>query len=271
MSLTKPQNCWRSFALITGRRETTKALGCWKEKRYGLHWLRVVALEWCLWIPFAFLPTCNLSRWALITWGNSTLQQASAPACLVVEAWCFRYNEKPRPGVLVVPETRDCLKLLLGTNSCHDRHPILCCIRHVIDSGNDHLVQQGRSASLAETDLRARLFLAVLQANSEEFIPVFANNSRELKAFLEHMTEVQADSPQGVYDTLLELRLQNWAHEQDEQVWAPPALCFERDVWCLWIRFAFLPALNLSRWALVTWGNTYAVLDKWHINGKAAR
>lgn len=61
-------------------------------------------------------------------------------------------------------------------------------------------------------------FLAVLQANSEEFIPVFANNSRELKAFLEHMTEVQADSPQGVYDTLLELRLQNWAHEQDEQV-----------------------------------------------------
>ncbi|NXE78887.1 VPS11 protein, partial [Cochlearius cochlearius] len=55
-------------------------------------------------------------------------------------------------------------------------------------------------------------------ANSEEFIPVFANNSRELKAFLEHMTEVQADSPQGVYDTLLELRLQNWAHERDEQV-----------------------------------------------------
>ncbi|KAI1230668.1 hypothetical protein IHE44_0008543, partial [Lamprotornis superbus] len=56
------------------------------------------------------------------------------------------------------------------------------------------------------------------KANSEEFIPVFANNSRELKAFLEHMTEVQADSPQGVYDTLLELRLQNWAHEQDEQI-----------------------------------------------------
>ncbi|KAJ7416993.1 vacuolar protein sorting-associated protein 11 [Willisornis vidua] len=56
------------------------------------------------------------------------------------------------------------------------------------------------------------------KANSEEFIPVFANNSRELKAFLEHMTEVQADSPQGVYDTLLELRLQNWAHERDEQV-----------------------------------------------------
>ncbi|NWX92577.1 VPS11 protein, partial [Nothoprocta pentlandii] len=56
------------------------------------------------------------------------------------------------------------------------------------------------------------------KANSEEFIPVFANNSRELKAFLEHMTEVQSDSPQGVYDTLLELQLQNWAHEQDEQI-----------------------------------------------------
>uniref|UniRef100_A0A8C0GXI5 VPS11 core subunit of CORVET and HOPS complexes n=2 Tax=Chelonoidis abingdonii TaxID=106734 RepID=A0A8C0GXI5_CHEAB len=56
------------------------------------------------------------------------------------------------------------------------------------------------------------------KANSEEFIPVFANNSRELKAFLEHMTEVQSDSPQGVYDTLLELRLQNWAHEQDLQI-----------------------------------------------------
>ncbi|XP_027691427.1 vacuolar protein sorting-associated protein 11 homolog isoform X2 [Vombatus ursinus] len=56
------------------------------------------------------------------------------------------------------------------------------------------------------------------RANSEEFIPIFANNPRELKAFLEHMTEVQADSSQGVYDTLLELRLQNWAHEKDPQV-----------------------------------------------------
>lgn len=56
------------------------------------------------------------------------------------------------------------------------------------------------------------------QANSEEFIPIFANNPRELKAFLEHMSEVQPDSPQGVYDTLLELRLQNWAHEKEPQV-----------------------------------------------------
>lgn len=56
------------------------------------------------------------------------------------------------------------------------------------------------------------------QANSEEFIPIFANNPRELKAFLEHMSEVQPDSPQGIYDTLLELRLQNWAHERDPHV-----------------------------------------------------
>uniref|UniRef100_A0A3B5K6S1 Vacuolar protein sorting-associated protein 11 homolog n=1 Tax=Takifugu rubripes TaxID=31033 RepID=A0A3B5K6S1_TAKRU len=53
------------------------------------------------------------------------------------------------------------------------------------------------------------------KANSEEFIPVFANNPRELRAFLEHMIKVEPHSPQGVYDTLLELRLQDWAHEED--------------------------------------------------------
>lgn len=57
-----------------------------------------------------------------------------------------------------------------------------------------------------------------LQANSEEFIPVFANNPRELRAFLEHMIEVDPFSSEGVYDTLLELRLQDWAHEQDPGV-----------------------------------------------------
>ncbi|XP_028322374.1 vacuolar protein sorting-associated protein 11 homolog [Gouania willdenowi] len=57
----------------------------------------------------------------------------------------------------------------------------------------------------------------VFKANSEEFIPVFANNPRELKAFLEHMIEVDPGSSRGVYDTLLELRLQNWAHEQDPE------------------------------------------------------
>lgn len=34
------------------------------------------------------------------------------------------------------------------------------------------------------------------------------------------MSEVQPDSPQGIYDTLLELRLQNWAHEKEPQVTA---------------------------------------------------
>lgn len=62
------------------------------------------------------------------------------------------------------------------------------------------------------------IYLVVFKANSEEFIPIFANNPRELKAFLEHMIEVDTLSPQGVYDTLLELRLQNWAHEQDSEV-----------------------------------------------------
>uniref|UniRef100_A0A3B4YYB9 VPS11 core subunit of CORVET and HOPS complexes n=1 Tax=Stegastes partitus TaxID=144197 RepID=A0A3B4YYB9_9TELE len=38
-----------------------------------------------------------------------------------------------------------------------------------------------------------------------------------LKAFLEHMIKVDPSSPQGVYDTLLELRLQDWAHEQDPE------------------------------------------------------
>ncbi|KAA0704039.1 Vacuolar protein sorting-associated protein 11 -like protein [Triplophysa tibetana] len=55
------------------------------------------------------------------------------------------------------------------------------------------------------------------KANPEEFIPVFANNPRELRAFLEHMIEVDPLSPEGVYDTLLELRLQDWAHEQDPE------------------------------------------------------
>ena len=62
------------------------------------------------------------------------------------------------------------------------------------------------------------------QANSEEFIPIFANNRRELKAFLEHMMEVEPFSPAGVYDTLLELRLHDWAHEEDPEVLQHQAL-----------------------------------------------
>lgn len=60
--------------------------------------------------------------------------------------------------------------------------------------------------------------IPVCQASSEEFIPIFANNPRELREFLEHMIKVEPSSPQGVYDTLLELRLQDWAHEQDPEV-----------------------------------------------------
>ncbi|CAL8268441.1 unnamed protein product [Merluccius merluccius] len=55
------------------------------------------------------------------------------------------------------------------------------------------------------------------KANSEEFIPIFANNRRELKAFLEHMIEVEPFSPAGVYDTLLELRLHDWAYEPEAE------------------------------------------------------
>lgn len=62
------------------------------------------------------------------------------------------------------------------------------------------------------------MYFLGFQANPEEFIPIFANNPRELKAFLEHMTEVDPHSPQGVYDTLLELRLHDWAHEKDPEV-----------------------------------------------------
>lgn len=58
----------------------------------------------------------------------------------------------------------------------------------------------------------------ISQANSEKFIPVFTNNPWELRAFLEHMIEVEPFSSQGVYDTLLELRLQDWSHEQDPEV-----------------------------------------------------
>ena len=47
---------------------------------------------------------------------------------------------------------------------------------------------------------------------------MFANNPQELRAFLEHIIEVEPFFSQGVYDTLLVLRLQDWAHEQDPEV-----------------------------------------------------
>ncbi|XP_031663539.1 vacuolar protein sorting-associated protein 11 homolog [Oncorhynchus kisutch] len=57
----------------------------------------------------------------------------------------------------------------------------------------------------------------ISQANSEEFLPVFANNPQELRAFLEHIIKVEPFFSQGVYDMLLVLRLQDWAHEQDPE------------------------------------------------------
>ncbi|TRY90571.1 hypothetical protein DNTS_018353 [Danionella cerebrum] len=45
------------------------------------------------------------------------------------------------------------------------------------------------------------------KANPEEFIPVFANNPRELRAFLEHMIEVDPFSPEGKKKILQEAAL----------------------------------------------------------------
>ncbi|RXM92601.1 Vacuolar protein sorting-associated protein 11-like [Acipenser ruthenus] len=42
------------------------------------------------------------------------------------------------------------------------------------------------------------------KANSEEFIAIFVNNPRELRAFLEHMMDVEAQSPQGEKNSLQE-------------------------------------------------------------------
>lgn len=47
------------------------------------------------------------------------------------------------------------------------------------------------------------------------------------------MSEVQPDSPQGIYDTLLELRLQNWAHEKDPQVTLTRAMEVLEKSWVL--------------------------------------
>ncbi|XP_061416593.1 LOW QUALITY PROTEIN: vacuolar protein sorting-associated protein 11 homolog [Lethenteron reissneri] len=55
------------------------------------------------------------------------------------------------------------------------------------------------------------------KANPEEFIHIYANNREQLKAFLEHMAEVQPRCSQGVNDTLLELYLCDWMHETDPQ------------------------------------------------------
>lgn len=79
-----------------------------------------------------------------------------------------------------------------------------------------------RSERTPDSGIEHTSLFPVWQASSEMFIPIFANNPRELRAFLEHMIDVDPLSSQGVYDTLLELRLQDWAHEQDAEVMSCP-------------------------------------------------
>ncbi|XP_064597137.1 vacuolar protein sorting-associated protein 11 homolog [Liolophura sinensis] len=55
----------------------------------------------------------------------------------------------------------------------------------------------------------------IQKASAEEFIHIFVNNSKKLTEFLEHMVRVQPSSPCLVYNTLLELYLQEVTHEQN--------------------------------------------------------
>ncbi|XP_064651834.1 vacuolar protein sorting-associated protein 11 homolog [Lineus longissimus] len=55
----------------------------------------------------------------------------------------------------------------------------------------------------------------IQNANADEFIHIFVNNSEKLTEFLEHMVKVQPNSPSLVYDTLLELYLHDIVHETD--------------------------------------------------------
>jgi len=58
----------------------------------------------------------------------------------------------------------------------------------------------------------------VQKANAEEFIHIFVNNSDELTEFLEHMVKVEPKSSSAMYNSLLELYLQDHAKEQDISV-----------------------------------------------------
>ncbi|XP_070533237.1 vacuolar protein sorting-associated protein 11 homolog [Ptychodera flava] len=57
----------------------------------------------------------------------------------------------------------------------------------------------------------------ILKANAEEFIHIFVNNSSRLTEFLEHMIKVQPSCSPLIYNTLLELYLQNLVHEEDTE------------------------------------------------------
>ena len=58
----------------------------------------------------------------------------------------------------------------------------------------------------------------IQHANAEEFIHIFVNNGAQLTEFLEHMVEVQPNSSSLVYNTLLELYLQDMVHQQSISV-----------------------------------------------------
>ncbi|PVD32476.1 hypothetical protein C0Q70_07915 [Pomacea canaliculata] len=53
----------------------------------------------------------------------------------------------------------------------------------------------------------------IQRASAEEFIHIFVNNRSRLTEFLEHMVEVQPNSSNLVYNTLLELYLHDMVHE----------------------------------------------------------
>jgi len=55
----------------------------------------------------------------------------------------------------------------------------------------------------------------IQKANAEEFIHIFVNNSARLTEFLEHMIEVQPNSTNLMYNTLLELYLHDMVHEKE--------------------------------------------------------
>lgn len=56
------------------------------------------------------------------------------------------------------------------------------------------------------------------RSHPEDFIHIFVDNSEELLRFLQHIVEVQPDSSSLVYNTLLELHLQEYKHETDAKV-----------------------------------------------------
>ncbi|XP_033108411.1 vacuolar protein sorting-associated protein 11 homolog isoform X2 [Anneissia japonica] len=71
---------------------------------------------------------------------------------------------------------------------------------------------------IVDQDTLAGGMPTVNRAAAEEFIHIFVNNSRKLMEFLEHMTRVQPNSPEIIYNTLLELYMHDMAHEADSRL-----------------------------------------------------